>query len=139
MVRACDGDPAEPPHSHRNPLPRFAGRRRLAGRRRGVWNDGGPEAIVIDDRDSRSSLSIGLDWGGRVTAIGLEFCTPAVLGYVIDRWLGTQPWATVVGAILGMVVGMMHVLRLPAELARANERAKGRGKPGGSTPRDAPG
>jgi hypothetical protein len=94
---------------------------------------------VIDDRDSRSSLSIGLDWGTRVTAIGLEFCTPAVLGYVVDRWLNTTPWATVLGAILGMVVGMLHVLRLPAELARANERAKGREKRGGSDPRDVPG
>jgi len=94
---------------------------------------------VIDDRDSRSDLSIGLDWGARVTAIGLEFCAPAVLGFVVDRWLHTGPWATVAGAILGMVVGMMHVLRLPAELARANERAKDRKKPGGSTSRDLPG
>jgi hypothetical protein len=84
------------------------------------------EAIVIDDRDrdSRSPVSIGLDWGARVTSIGMEFCVPAVLGHLADRWLNSAPWLTVVGAVLGMAVGMLHVLRLPAELARAAERSK---------------
>ena len=65
-----------------------------------------------------------MDWSARVTSIGLEFCVPAVLGHFADRWLDTAPWLTVIGALLGMAVGMLHVLRLPAELAKAGERAK---------------
>lgn len=95
---------------------------------------------MIDDQDSRSPLSIGLGWSAQVTTIGLEFCVPAVLGYVVDRWLNTAPWLTVVGAFLGMAIGMLHVLRLPGELARAGERAKAgaRRKPGGPPSRNIP-
>jgi len=77
---------------------------------------------VVESRDSRSPISIGIDWGARVTSIGLEFALPAVLGHLLDKWLGSAPWLTLGGAILGMVVGMTHILRLPAELARAQER-----------------
>ena len=83
----------------------------------------------MNDQDSRSSLSIGMDWGARVTSIGLEFCVPAVLGHFADRWLNSAPWLTVIGALLGMAIGMMHVLRLPGELARASDRRKRQGPP----------
>jgi F0F1-type ATP synthase assembly protein I len=61
---------------------------------------------------SRSFLAVGLDWAARVTTIALEFALPALLGALADRSWGTGPWATVAGAVLGFVVGMMHVLRL---------------------------
>lgn len=77
---------------------------------------------MVQGRDSRSPISIGMDWGARVTSIGLEFALPAVLGHFLDKWLGWTPWLTIVGAILGMTSGMIHILRLPAELAKAQER-----------------
>ncbi|AMV36690.1 Putative F0F1-ATPase subunit [Planctomyces sp. SH-PL62] len=76
------------------------------------------------DRDSRSGVSVGLEWGSRVTTIGLEFALPAVLGRGLDRWLGTAPWLTAGGAVLGLAIGMLHVLRLPAEIERAEERRR---------------
>ncbi len=76
------------------------------------------------ERDGRSAASVGFEWGTRVTSIGLEFAVPAALGHGLDRWLGTGPRLAVVGAVLGMAVGMMHVLRLPAELARDAERRR---------------
>jgi F0F1-type ATP synthase assembly protein I len=84
---------------------------------------------VTNDQDSRSSVAVGMDWGARVTSIGLEFCVPAVLGHFADGWLDTAPWLTVVGTMLGMAVGMLHVLRLPGELARADERRKAASRP----------
>ena len=74
--------------------------------------------------DSRSSSSISLQWGARVTTIGLEFAVPALLGHGLDRWLGSAPWFTVGGAVLGMTIGMLHVLRLPEEIRRAEERRR---------------
>lgn len=76
------------------------------------------------DRDARSAASVGFGWGTRVTSIGLEFAVPAALGHGLDLWLGTGPWLAVVGALLGITVGMMHVFRLPAELARDAERRR---------------
>lgn len=84
-----------------------------------------PETALARESDSRSSLSTGVEWGSRVTGIGLEFVVPAALGHGLDRWLGTKPWFVVLGAILGMALGMLHVFRLPAELARDARRRGG--------------
>ncbi len=59
-----------------------------------------------------------MEWASRVTTIGLEFALPTLIGFGVDRWLGTTPWIAMTGAILGVILGMTHVLRLPAELAR---------------------
>jgi ATP synthase protein I len=34
-----------------------------------------------------------------------------LLGYLADRWLGTDPWLVVVGVLLGTVSGFMKVWR----------------------------
>jgi ATP synthase protein I len=73
--------------------------------------------------ESRSTLAVGMEWASRATTIGLEFALPPLLGSVGDRWWGTVPWLTVVGAVLGFAVGMMHVLRL----AQAPRSRTGRG------------
>jgi ATP synthase protein I len=69
--------------------------------------------------EPRSILSVGLEWASRATTIGLEFALPPLLGVLIDRRWETGPWATVVGAVLGFAVGMMHVLRLARELSKS--------------------
>jgi ATP synthase protein I len=74
------------------------------------------ETCVIQKPDSRSATSIGLDWGTRITTIGLEFALPAFLGFGLDRWWGTSPWMTLAGALLGLATGMTHVFRLAFKL-----------------------
>jgi ATP synthase protein I len=71
---------------------------------------------VIQKPDPRSAVSIGLDWGTRITSIGLEFALPAFLGFGLDRWWKTSPWMTLAGAFLGLATGMTHVLRLASSL-----------------------
>jgi ATP synthase protein I len=80
---------------------------------------------VVPQRGSQSLLSVGLEWSSRITAIGLEFSLPVLLGFGVDHWLGTRPVATVTGAFLGFGLGMMHTLRMARDLSAV---ASGRGK-----------
>jgi F0F1-type ATP synthase assembly protein I len=86
------------------------------------------ETIVSKATDKRSALSIGMEWSTRITAIGLEFALPALLGIGLDEWWKTSPWMTLGGAILGLVMGMFHVFRLAAHIERGSSRPqRGRG------------
>jgi F0F1-type ATP synthase assembly protein I len=71
---------------------------------------------VIEHRGSRSPLSLGIQWASTVTTIGLEFTLPMLLGYGLDRSLGTVPVVTMVGVLLGLVLGMLHTVRLGRQL-----------------------
>jgi ATP synthase protein I len=73
----------------------------------------------VNRPEPRSILSVGFEWASRATTIGLEFALPALVGALIDRRWGTGPWATVVGAVLGFAVGMMHILRLAREVSKS--------------------
>ena len=50
--------------------------------------------------------------------IGVEFVVAVVmatgLGLVLDRWLGTRPWGTIVLFFLGVGAGMLSVYRAVA-------------------------
>jgi hypothetical protein len=71
---------------------------------------------VVEQPESRSLVSVGIEWATRVTTIGLEFAVPVALGYGLDHWLRTAPAATIVGAVLGFAAGMLHTLRLASEV-----------------------
>jgi F0F1-type ATP synthase assembly protein I len=63
---------------------------------------------------------------------GMEMVAPVVLGVLLDRWLATTPWLTVVGVVVGFVGGLGHMIvlagRLNAEADRKRrERDQGRG------------
>ena len=69
----------------------------------------------MDRPEPPSTLSVGMQWASRVTTVGLEFALPPLMGVGLDRWWHTSPLATVVGAVLGFAVGMMHILRIARE------------------------
>jgi ATP synthase protein I len=72
---------------------------------------------VLGQPESRSQYAVGIGLASRVTAIALEFVVPMVLGYGLDRWLGTIPAATIVGLMLGFAMGLWHIRRLAQEMA----------------------
>jgi len=65
---------------------------------------------VAERREMRSRLATGVHLASSVSTIGLEFSLPAVIGLTIDRHWHTTPVATLIGAVLGFLAGMMHIL-----------------------------
>jgi F0F1-type ATP synthase assembly protein I len=44
--------------------------------------------------------------------VGLEMVAPIGVGLGLDFWLGWLPWCTVVGAALGLTLGLFHLVHL---------------------------
>ncbi|MBI1917907.1 MAG: AtpZ/AtpI family protein [Planctomycetes bacterium] len=44
--------------------------------------------------------------------VGLEMVAPIVLGLFLEARLGWAPWGVVVGAVLGLVGGLWHMVLL---------------------------
>ncbi len=66
--------------------------------------------------ESRSAVALGFEWASRVTTIGMEFALPAMIGYGVDSWLHTAPAVTIVGAVVGFILGMLHAVRMTRQL-----------------------
>ena len=51
--------------------------------------------------------------GYRYVALGITFGLGIVLfmgfGWLVDRWLGTIPWGTLIGTLLGSVLSFVNV------------------------------
>ena len=58
--------------------------------------------------------------------LGFEIAAPVVLlmyaGYRLDLWLGSEPWLTLLGALLGVVIGFANLFR------RVRQQAEGAGE-----------
>ena len=53
-----------------------------------------------------------LGWYYAIAQVGFEMVVPIVLGWWLDDLLGWQPWLLVVGAGLGLVLGIAHLVML---------------------------
>jgi ATP synthase protein I len=91
---------------------------------------------VIEHRDSRSTFSLGIAWASTITTIGLEFTLPMLLGYGLDRLLGSVPIATMVGVVLGLVLGMLHTVRLGQQLPSGSTKPTAHGTRSAGDPPD---
>jgi ATP synthase protein I len=86
-----------------DPLARLGERLDKARARRG-----GEPVVAPDKAAMQQGVGIGL-------RIGIEFVVAVIvatgLGWVLDRWLGTRPWGTIVLFFLGVGAGMLSVYR----------------------------
>jgi len=46
----------------------------------------------------------------------------AVIGYLLDRWLGLSPWGFIVFVLLGFVAGILNVMRAAGIVAKPGDR-----------------
>ena len=53
---------------------------------------------------------------GQLSTVGLSFVLAIVMGfgggYLLDGWLGTRPWLTFLGFIVGIAAGITNVYRV---------------------------
>ena len=53
---------------------------------------------------------------GQLSTVGLSFVMAIVLGfgggYLLDGWLGTSPWLTLLGFVVGIAAGVVNVYRV---------------------------
>lgn len=73
--------------------------------------------------DDRSPMVIAMEWSARLTTIGLEMALPPAGGYWLDHWLVlTLPVFVIVGAILGFVVSMFHLMQIARQDGKQTPR-----------------
>lgn len=80
-------------------------------------------------RNGASREELRLLW--RMAGLGFQFGTEIIagvlLGWAFDAWLGTQPWGVVVGAVAGILVATLDLVRRAVQLNRsmdASDRAR---------------
>jgi F0F1-type ATP synthase assembly protein I len=66
-----------------------------------------PRASTADDDERREKFAVAGAGLELAAAIGLF----AGLGYLLDWWLNTLPWFTVIGSLLGLAAGMYQLLK----------------------------
>jgi ATP synthase protein I len=44
------------------------------------------------------------------------------LGVLLDHWLGSRPWLTLLGLLVGIVAGFINVFRMISSLGQADKR-----------------
>ena len=64
---------------------------------------------MSDERPSLDPLGLAMEWVTKITTVALEMVLPTLGGYWLDKRNGTGYW-TVVGAVVGLVAGMWHLL-----------------------------
>lgn len=83
---------------------------------------------MVPTPDDRAPLAIAAQWATVAITVALEMAVPALIGFGIDSWLGTRPVLVSIGAVLGLVLGMWHLVRLSnsGRLGQSDDRHRRR-------------
>lgn len=85
-----------------------------------------------DSRRSSTDWRASLREASPYLSLGLQIALSMVFfvlgGYFLDRWLGSLPWFTIGGGLVGLVSVIVHVFRISAQIgnnARRQDQGKG--------------
>ncbi|MCE5267297.1 MAG: AtpZ/AtpI family protein [Planctomycetaceae bacterium] len=62
--------------------------------------------------DEIPPLVAALQWATRITTIAAEMAAPGLIGYLLDRRLGTGLVLLTLGTALGFLVGILSLVKL---------------------------
>ena len=78
-------------------------------------------------------MAVAYTWAARVMVISFEMVAPGLLGLWLDQRLGTKVLFLTLGLVLGMTIGMMHLLRIAKMTPSKTKKSSNMEKP-----KDAP-
>jgi uncharacterized protein YqgC (DUF456 family) len=73
--------------------------------------------------DDRPPMAVAAHWVSQITGVALEIVIPVLVGRWLDQRWGTSVW-TIVGALLGPVLGFWHLLTLTGVVGGGGSQAK---------------
>lgn len=104
------------------------------GPRGGRWYNARMERRTHTPKPDPVQDEIRVGW--KMAALGMEVAGQAMggalLGWLFDRWQGTEPTGVMIGSIIGITAGLFSLVRGGLKLNRQLERAhptRGRGRP----------
>lgn len=83
-----------------------------------------PDCVAVKKpRNDYSPFVLAIEWSSRITTIALEMVVPTLLGYWLDRRLGSGVVFLLVGVVVGFSVALLSLLRL-ARSSRDDDRTE---------------
>jgi len=59
-----------------------------------------------------------------VSQCGFEMVAPMLVGVLLDNWLGTMPWFTIIFLVFGFAGGLTHIVILSNQINKADEEER---------------
>lgn len=93
--------------------------RRIEGAKRTLGQEAKPDRKVSPAAGSAFAVAwrVAIELVGAVVVMG-------AIGWVVDGWLGTRPWLTIVMFFLGVAAGMMNVWHAVQTMGKAAGRGQ---------------
>ena len=75
-----------------------------------------PNAVSADDNKEEINRKSGLAYAAALSLFA-AVVAGLILGWLLDRWLGTAPWLLVTGIVLGAAAGFYEFIRQTAKIS----------------------
>ena len=70
----------------------------------------------MQGRDEETNRKTGLAYAAALSLFA-AVVAGLIIGWLLDRWLGTRPWLLVLGIVLGAAAGFFEFIRAASKLS----------------------